>query len=72
MRTTLELDDGVLSAARAMARDQGVSIGTAVSQLALRGLASAGPIAIDSGFPAFAIERDSPVISLDLVNEHRD
>ena len=38
MRTTLDLDDQVLAAARALARARGTSLGEAVSELARRGL----------------------------------
>jgi hypothetical protein len=74
MRTTLDIDDAVLSAARAIARDEGISIGTAVSRLAQRGLAGAtlGAIDMSSGFPQFTIERSSPPITLDIVNANRD
>lgn len=74
MRTTLEIDDSVLSAARAIARDEGISIGTAVSRLAKRGLegVSTGAIDIGSGFPSFTIERTAPPITLDDVNANRD
>jgi len=38
VRTTLDLDDVVLSAARAKARAEGISLGRAVSELALASL----------------------------------
>lgn len=38
MRTTLDLDERVLAAARARARAHGITIGQAVSQMAARGL----------------------------------
>jgi hypothetical protein len=74
MRTTLEIDDAVLSAARAIARDEGISLGGAVSRLALRGLVSpgVGPIDVTSGFPTFVVERGAAPITLDVVNEYRD
>ncbi len=72
MRTTLELDDAILSAARAIARDRGISLGAAVSDLARRGLTSVGPIDITGGFPTFDIEFEARTITLDDVNENRD
>lgn len=42
MRTTLDIDDRVLAAARSKARHEGVSVGRAVSDLALAGLAPKG------------------------------
>lgn len=72
MRTTLELDDDVVAAARAIARERGISIGSAVSELALRGLRGVGPIDVSAGFPTFAIETGAAPITLDAVNAHRD
>lgn len=72
MRTTLDLSDVVLDAARAIARDEGISIGTAVSQLALRGLSGVGAIDITTGFPTFTVEVGSHAITLESVNENRD
>lgn len=37
MRTTLDIDDRVLAAARSRARARGITIGQALSELALRG-----------------------------------
>lgn len=38
VRTTLDIDDRVLALARSRARDRGISLGRAVSDLALAGL----------------------------------
>ncbi len=52
MRTTLDLDDRVLAAARSRARERGVSLGRAVSELALDGIvARAGTGTVSDGFP---------------------
>lgn len=72
MRTTLDIDDAVLSAARAIARDEGISVGSAVSLLARRGLTAPGPVDVSSGFPAFEADPASQPITLELVNEYRD
>ncbi|MGL5826109.1 MAG: hypothetical protein ACRCYU_15055 [Nocardioides sp.] len=48
MRTTLELDDRVLAAARSMARTRRITLGQAVSELALVGVdadVNEGPLA---------------------------
>lgn len=37
MRTTLDIDDRVLAAARSRARSRGITVGQALSELALRG-----------------------------------
>lgn len=71
MRTTVDIDDSVLAAARAIAKDRRISVGAALSALARRGLASA-TTSRRSGFPVFDAGPDAPPITLDLVNEFRD
>jgi len=73
MRTTLDLDDAVLAAARSLARDEGVSLGAVVSRLARRGL-GAGSSSVDAprfrrSFPTFPASPDSPPITPELVKE---
>ena len=48
MRTTVTIDDDVLSVARALAERKGSSLGSALSELARRGFKSA-PVAEDGG-----------------------
>jgi hypothetical protein len=73
MRTTLELDDTILAVARALARDEGISIGAAVSRLAERGLRAADHSSTTaSGFPVFTAGAGAAPITLDVVNDHRD
>lgn len=72
MRTTLDIDPVVLSAARAKARHDGISLGRAVSALALEGMrAEAGET---SGAGAFPVLHGAPEhrITSELVDEHRD
>ena len=73
MRTTLDLDDRVLAAARSVARAQGVSLGEAVSSLALRGLTStAAEIDVSrTPFPVLVGNAEHPVTD-ELVRAHRD
>jgi len=71
MRTTLDIDEGVLVAARAIARDSGTSIGAVLSDLARLGLA-AGRGPSSGGFPVFDQDEDAPPITLDVVNAARD
>lgn len=72
MRTTLDIDEDVLAAARAIARESGTSLGSAVSRLARDGIRGVGPIDIAAGFPTFAVGPESAIIDLDSVNENRD
>lgn len=73
MRTTLEIDDRVLAAARSVARARGLSLGEAVSQLALRGLTTSGSKVelVDTPFPVLVGDPDHPVTD-ELVRAHRD
>ena len=69
MRTTLDIDDRVLAAARALAAAEKISVGRALSDLALASLTAPGPGAGD--FPSFEAP-PGHVISDELVAEHRD
>lgn len=71
MRTTVDIEDSVLAAARALAQDKGISIGAALSELARRGLSTA-PSARRGSFPVFEVDPDAPALTLELVNEVRD
>lgn len=68
MRTTLNLDDDIMEAARAMARFERRSLGNVVSDLARRGLAPrAVPQADAAGFPVFTVGDDAPAITDEMV-----
>ena len=69
MRTTLEIDDAVLAAARALSQATGTSLGAAVSELARRGLE---PRLAEDGFPTFAGSGDTAPMTPDLVREALD
>lgn len=49
MRTTLDLDPRLLAAARARANQRGITLGGAVSELGLRGLAAEQPVERQAG-----------------------
>ena len=72
MRTTLEIDDDVLLAARSVAAAEGKNIGKALSDLARRGLAPRIQSKTRSGFPVFDIAPDSPPITLEMVRDALD
>lgn len=72
MRTTLSLDPVVVSAARAKARSEHISLGQAVSELALAGLEASPAVDTDaSGFPVMTGDPAHPVTD-GLVAAHRD
>jgi len=68
MRTTLNLDDDVLAAARQLARYEQRALGSIVSDLIRRGLApTPEPAGRTGGFPTFEIEADAPPITDEMV-----
>jgi hypothetical protein len=69
MRTTLDIDDRVLDTARSLARQKRISLGAAVSELALRGLR---PQATDSPFPTFVVCDDADPVTAEMVREAMD
>lgn len=76
MRTTLDIDEVVLSAARSLAQAEKISLGAAVSKLARRGLAAPSaeaPVA-DVSYSPFPVLLGDPehVVTPQLVNAHRD
>ncbi len=76
MRTTLDIDDAILSAARSLARARGISLGAAVSELARRGLGieSSSDARVDFSSAPFPVLVGDPdhVVTPDLILEHRD
>ena len=77
MRTTLALDDDVLEAARALARQQGSTLGAVISALARESLRSPARGSSDvererSGLPLLPIRTAGAFVDLELVNQLRD
>jgi len=72
MRTTLAIDDDVLNAAKAIARQQARTVGAVVSDLArdsLRGPKTVGKTR--NGIPLLE-RRTGAIVTLELVNSLRD
>ncbi len=72
MRTTLEIDDRVLSSARALAAERRISLGAAVSELALRGLRPHPSTAVTSPFPTFPDSGDADPVTAEMVRDALD
>lgn len=64
----MDIDDGVLAAARALSAERGISLGDAISELARRGLAHRAPVVLD-GLPAFEVSVDAAAITPEMVRE---
>jgi hypothetical protein len=60
MRTTLDVEDDVLDAARSLASARRVSVGAALSELARRGVAAQTPLTVLNGFPVFQVAPGTP------------
>ena len=69
MRTTLNLDDDVLSAAKNYAEDRSVALGVAVSELLRRGLTVPRATRIVNGVRVFDLPADSPRVTSKRVRE---
>jgi len=72
MRTTLELEDDVVHAAKQLARQRGATMGEVVSQLIRQGLDAKDPPRVRNGVPLFIPKHGAPKPDLALVNRLRD
>ncbi len=72
MRTTLAIDDDVLAAIRALAEEQGRTIGAVVSDLARQSLRRPALQAERNGVPLLPVSNDKARITLEIVNGLRD
>ena len=71
MRTTLELDDDVIMAARELAADARRSLGSVVSELARRGLTPAR-VEADGDLPVIRVPTGTPPITPQMVRRALD
>jgi hypothetical protein len=72
MRTTLELDDDLIAAARQLARQQGVTLGQLMSDLARQSLAVRAPLKVRNGALLFVPKAGASKPDLRIVNQLRD
>lgn len=72
MRTTLDLEDDILLAAKEIARQRGVTVGKAMSDLVRQALTRQVTGATRDGLPLFPLQPDAGVVTLELVNRLRD
>ncbi len=71
MRTTLDLDDEVLAAARELAVDGRRSLGSVISELARRGLSPAR-VEVDGDLPVIRVPAGTPPITPQMVRRALD
>lgn len=72
MRTTIDIDEDVLLAAKEIARQQGTTLGRVLSDLARKSLTQRSTVSARHGLPQFPIRPDAGVVTLELVNQLRD
>ncbi len=72
MRTTLQIDDDVLLAARELAAGERRSLGTVISELARRGLTPARVEEVEGGLPVIRVPVGMPAITPAMVRRAQD
>ncbi len=73
MRTTLNIDDEILEAARSLADEWNLPVSAVLSELARRGLRRLGTgRRRHKGFPVFDVLRGSTPLTLGRVKRHED
>lgn len=72
MRTTLAIDDDVLTVAKAIAQQQHTSVGKVVSDLARRSLHRPRAPVSRNGVPLLPVSDQKAVVTLEIVNALRD
>jgi len=72
MRTTIDVDDDVLTAAKAIARQKNETIGKVVSDLARQALRPQSAAASRNGVPLLSVRNPDAIVTLETVNALRD
>jgi hypothetical protein len=72
MRTTLDIEEDVLLAAKEIARQKGMTVGRVLSDLARKSLTRKSPVSKKDGLPLFSVRPDAGIVTLELVNQLRD
>ena len=72
MRTTLDIEEDVLAAAKEIARQRGMTVGRVLSGLARKSLTRKPPVSERHGLPLFPVQPDAGVVTLEFVNRLRD
>ena len=73
MRTTLDIEEDVLLAAKELARARRSSVGKVMSELARETLTKRVPVTRSkNGWPQFPVRPDARPVTLEMVNKLRD
>ena len=72
MRTTVDLEEDVLLAAKEIARQRGDTLGQVLSDFARQALTRQTTVSKKHGLPQFPVQPDAGIVTLELVNRLRD
>ena len=72
MRTTVDLEEDVLLAAKEIAKQRRETIGQVLSDLARQALTRQVPVSTKHGLPLFPVRPKAGVVTLEMVNHLRD
>lgn len=72
MRTTINLEPDIFSAAKKIADAHSVTLGKALSDLARQGLETVRPVARKRGFPVFTVPSGAAPLTLEDVKRDED
>ncbi len=72
MRTTLDIEEDVLLAAKEIARQKGTTLGRVMSDLVRKSLTKKSSVMNKDGLPLFPVQQDAGIVTLELVNQLRD
>ena len=72
MRTTLDIDDDILSAAKEIARRRRIRTGKVISDLAREGLRRDDAFTFEDGFPLIPVQTGADPMTLEIVNRLRE
>jgi hypothetical protein len=72
MRTTVDLEEDILLAAKEIAKQRGNTLGQVISDLARQALTRRTSISTKHGLPLFPVQPNAGVVTLELVNRLRD
>jgi hypothetical protein len=72
MRTTLDIDEDVLLAAKEIARERKTTAGKVMSELVRKALTRSPGVDEVDGFPVFPVQPGAGIVTLEIVNRLRD
>lgn len=72
MRTTVDIEEDVLLAAKEIARQRRMTLGKVLSDLARKSLTRKSSVSQKNGLPLFPVQLDAEIVTLERVNQLRD